>query len=95
MNACGGRKRLSFISQFVVEALWVSLRSLPPKEAMVALVWRDMMSTKESVRKSECFHRRVFGIIIVVKKEMTSAGPLELFCGESVISPFMTIDKTQ
>ena len=41
--ACGGKKRLKAISHLVLEALWASLRSLPPKDAMVALVWRDMM----------------------------------------------------
>ena len=35
---CGGRYKLKAISQLVVEALWASLRSLPPKEAIVALV---------------------------------------------------------
>ena len=40
--AWGGRKRLKPISQDVVEALWVNLRSLPPKEAIVAFVWTDM-----------------------------------------------------
>lgn len=38
MSVCGGRKRLKAISQLVVEALWVHLRSLPPKDAMVAFV---------------------------------------------------------
>ena len=31
------------ISPLVVEALWESLRSLPPKEAIVAFVWTDIV----------------------------------------------------
>ena len=34
---------MNAISQFVVEALWVSFRSFPPKEAMVAFVWTDIV----------------------------------------------------
>jgi hypothetical protein len=34
---------LKFISQLVVEAAWEHLRSLPPKEAMVALVVTDIL----------------------------------------------------
>ena len=43
MVVWGGRKRFRAISQLVVEALWTNFRSLPPKEAMVALVSRDMI----------------------------------------------------
>jgi len=50
----GGRYRLSFISQPRVVALWVSFRSLPPKEAMVAVVWKDMMRVmREELRMGE------------------------------------------
>lgn len=42
--ACGGRKRLKFISHLVEVAAWLSLRSLPPKEAIVALVVTDILS---------------------------------------------------
>lgn len=41
--ACGGKKRLNFISHFVVVAAWLSFRSLPPKEAMVAFVVTDIL----------------------------------------------------
>ena len=39
----GGRKRFKAISQPVVEESWVSFRSLPPKEAIVAVVLKDMV----------------------------------------------------
>lgn len=44
---CFGRKRLNFISQPVVDALWASLRSLPPKQAMVAVVLTDIARSRE------------------------------------------------
>ena len=34
---------MNFISQFVDAALWASFRSLPPNEAMVAVVSTDMI----------------------------------------------------
>lgn len=43
LRACGGRKRLKPISQLVVVAAWLSLRSLPPKEAIVAFVVTDIV----------------------------------------------------
>lgn len=43
----GGRYRLNFISHPVVEASWASLRSFPPKEAMVAVVLTDISGTRE------------------------------------------------
>lgn len=39
------------ISQLVVEASWVSFRSLPPKEAMVALVVTDMIRIMQRLGK--------------------------------------------
>ena len=39
-----GRKRLNFISQPTVDDSWASFRSLPPKQAMVAVVLTDMMA---------------------------------------------------
>lgn len=41
-SACGGRYRLKAISQLVVVALCVSFKSLPPNEAMLALVVTDI-----------------------------------------------------
>lgn len=41
--AWGGRKRFKAISQPVEEALWVSLRSLPPNEAIVAVVLKGIV----------------------------------------------------
>jgi hypothetical protein len=41
--AWGGMKTLSSMSVFVLEDLCLSLRSLPPKEAMVPVVSNDMM----------------------------------------------------
>ena len=35
---CGGRYKFNAISQLVVEALWVSLRSFPPNDAIEAVV---------------------------------------------------------
>ena len=46
-SACLGRKRLNFISQPVVDALWASLRSFPPKQAMVAVVLTDIVSSQQ------------------------------------------------
>ncbi len=43
--ACGGRYKLKPISQFVVVALWVNLSSLPPKDAIVAFVWTDIVGS--------------------------------------------------
>jgi len=37
---------LKLISQLVVEALWASLSSFPPKLAMVAFVVTDMVELK-------------------------------------------------
>jgi len=41
-TACGGKYRLKFISVPVTLDWWDNLRSLPPKEAMVAFVVTDM-----------------------------------------------------
>ena len=41
--AWGGMYRLKFISHLVVDALWASLKSLPPKLAIVALVVTDIV----------------------------------------------------
>lgn len=46
LRACGGRKRLKPISQLVVVAAWLSLRSLPPKEAIVAFVVTDIVCVR-------------------------------------------------
>ena len=42
-EACGGRYKLKAILQPVVLALWASLSSLPPNEAIVAVVSTDMV----------------------------------------------------
>jgi len=42
---------LNPISQLVVEALWVSFSSLPPKEAMVALVVTDIIRVVQRLRR--------------------------------------------
>ena len=49
--AWGGRKRFRAISQPVVDASWVSLRSLPPKEAIVAVVLSDMVMGILKIRR--------------------------------------------
>jgi hypothetical protein len=50
-NAWGGRYRFSAISQPVVDALCVSFRSFPPKEAIVAVVLNDILNFKRGMFK--------------------------------------------
>lgn len=42
--ACGGRYKFNAMSQFVDEDLCLSFRSLPPKEGIVAVVSKDILS---------------------------------------------------
>ena len=37
------------------EALWESLRSLPPKDAIVAFVWTDIVGLDEGARGGACW----------------------------------------
>jgi hypothetical protein len=52
--ACGGRNMLSSMSVFVLDDLCFNFRSLPPKEAMVAVVSKDML-------KGRVWYREFFG----------------------------------
>jgi hypothetical protein len=42
-RACGGRNILRAMSVVVLDDLCFSFRSLPPKEAIVAVVWNAMV----------------------------------------------------
>ena len=80
--SCGGRKRLKAISQLVEEALWAHFRSLPPKEAMVALVVTAMIPSAQKNRAGV-----MVDCLLIAEKSGTMKWAMTFFCVAGMLPP--------